>query len=134
MMGRPRMRRGVPMHRPMTLADVIDRDGPLCPHCGRPATQRQHRANRGMGGSNAAERPSNIIGFCDLNDALERDAALADWARSMGWKVSQHADPSAIPYWDHALQSWVRLGDDGGRTIMGSAPASQEVWDAGADR
>lgn len=111
-------RRGVPLWPVMTLADVVARDGPLCPHCGRPANQRQHRANRGAGGSNERERPSNIIAFCDLNTALEQDAALAAWARDAGWKLRSTDDPTRVAYWDHPTQAWVLLDDHGGRRIV----------------
>lgn len=83
-------------------------------HCG--ATEGlgvQHRAGKGMGGSNRAERPSNGVILCNLlNSALEQDADLAAWAEDHGWKLPRHADTEARPFWDYPSQQWVQPLDD----------------------
>lgn len=110
-------RRGEPLWPVMTLADVVTRDGPLCPHCGRVATTRQHRINRQAGGSNDRERPSNIIAFCaDGNTALEADPGAAAYGREAGWKLWTHQVPADEPFWDVVAGVWVTIDDEGGRT------------------
>lgn len=79
----------------------------------------QHRAVKGMGGRNSAERPSNGIILCALlNAALEQDASLADWADARGWKISTSDDPEARLVWDQVAYCWVQLGDDWTRTEL----------------
>lgn len=118
-------RRGDPLWPVMPLSAVVARDGPFCVACGQIADTRQHRMNRGMGGSNVAERPSNIIGMCwGCNTLLEQDAAWAQHGRLCGWKLRPTEDPTVVPFWDTHAAAWVRLDDDGGRSIMGSAPGA----------
>lgn len=73
----------------------------------------QHRAGRGMGGSKAADRPSNIIVLCSkVNGLIESDAGWAETARVNGWKISRQDDPLNVPVYDRTLQQWFYLRDD----------------------
>ena len=104
----------------LTLARLILRDGRACWHCGTDeALTVQHRAVKGMGGRNSAERPSNGLALCGgMNVAIEQDAALAAWAEACGWKLRTTDDPSERPAWDAVAQRWVSLGDDWSRTLL----------------
>lgn len=77
----------------------------------------QHRAGKGMGGRNSAERPSNGVVLCNLlNSALEQSAELAAWAEQCGWKLPRTVDPAARPFWDAPAGQWVQPHDDWTRT------------------
>lgn len=102
------MRHGALLNR------LILRDGAYCLRCGtRESLSVQHRANRGMGGSKLAGRPSNLIVLCiEDNVALEQDAGRAEQARDCGWKLSKFADPSEQPVLDVLERVWFQPTDD----------------------
>lgn len=77
----------------------LERDGGRCPHCGTTeGLVPQHRAGRGMGGSKALNRPSNIIVLCStLNGLIESDAITAAWAHTQGWHLERWEDPEKTP-------------------------------------
>jgi hypothetical protein len=94
----------------------IDRDR-ACPHCGTtgPELIPQHRSNRGMGGSKARNRPSNIIAFCSFANGLaESSAGFAAHCRELGWKLYSHQDPAETPV--RLFDGWFLLDDDFGKT------------------
>lgn len=69
-----------------------------------------------MGGSRAAERPSNGLMLCWwLNDALERDADVKAAGLAYGWAVSAYTDPATVPFFDVTTGSWWRLDDEWNR-------------------
>lgn len=111
-----RLRRGVPLWPRATLAKIVERDGPACPHCGLPATTIQHRSRRGSGGSNGAERPSNIIGLCWMgNDSDANEAGVRPVFELYGWSVSRYDDPAEVPVFEAWSGLWLRLDDAWGR-------------------
>jgi hypothetical protein len=92
-----------------------DRDK-SCPHCGTTGDELvpQHRLNRGMGGSKERNRPSNIIAFCSLgNGLMESSSGFASLARSYGWKLYAHQDPSKTPV--KLTDGWYLLDDNFGK-------------------
>ncbi len=97
----------------LTVARLALRDGARCAHCGAvDGLTVQHRGIRGMGGSPAAERPSNGLILCwALNTAIAADAEVAAFAEARGWAISQWADPLEVPVWDEPDGAWYRLGD-----------------------
>lgn len=90
-----------------------------CLHCGE--TERvapNHRANRGMGGSKAADVPSNCVLLCSsLNGLIESDHRYAEQALKYGWKVSKWADWRTTPVFDSYTGIWYYLNDDWTRTV-----------------
>lgn len=96
-----------------TWAKYLRRDGGCCIHCGE--TERlspQHRAGRGMGGSKLLNRPSNLIVLCsDLNNRIESDAEVAEYARQNGWKIDRWQDPDFEPVWYATEGRWYLLDD-----------------------
>ena len=94
----------------------IDRDK-CCSHCGTTDDTLipQHRANRGMGGSRALDRPSNIIVLCSAaNFMLESNARFADLGRKFGWKLERHQVPEFTPV--YMGDGWWLLDNDFNRT------------------
>lgn len=77
----------------------LDRDGGRCVHCGTTeGLVPQHRAGRGMGGSRALNRPSNVIVLCaTLNGLIESDAITAAWAHTQGWHLKRWQKPEETP-------------------------------------
>lgn len=74
---------------------IFERDQWTCQLCGQILTDGSlvphHRANRGMGGNPAAEKPSNILSLCSYcNGVLESDPERAHEARKRGIKVSKY--------------------------------------------
>ncbi len=102
----------------------LDRDK-SCPHCGTtgPELIPQHRQNRGMGGSKARNRPSNIIVFCSLgNGLMESNATFAQLARAYGWKLMAYQDPEKTPV--SLSDGWFLL-DDNFRKVRTSKPEEE---------
>lgn len=99
-----------------TVQRIARRDPAHCPHCG--ATSGlvvQHRINRGMGGDESLDRPSNVIILCwGFNDLIERHAEAADHARAYGWKLRSTDDPTRVPFLDVVTGWWWLLDDSGG--------------------
>ena len=78
----------------------------------------QHRANRGMGGSKALDRPSNVIVMCsDMNGRIESDAEMAAIARDYGWKLQRWQAPDQTPFYDLATRKWYLIDNDYNREI-----------------
>jgi hypothetical protein len=94
---------------------VLSRDGWVCSMgCGSRATQVNHRANRGAGGSRSANRVGNACAICaDCNFRLEDDAVAARKARELGVKISRHDDPESVPFYSQLFGMWAHLHDDG---------------------
>lgn len=93
----------------------LDRDK-SCPHCGTTGSELipQHRLNRGMGGSKARNRPSNIIAFCSLgNGLMESSSTFAVLARSYGWKLLAYQDPEKTPVF--LSDGWYLIDDNFGK-------------------
>ena len=86
-----------------------------CPHCGVgvPYLVPHHRKNRGMGGSNLLDTPSNILLVCALlNGAMEQQSEVAEDAKRFGWKLESWQDPLVIPIYDAITGFLYRLKDD----------------------
>lgn len=74
-----------------------------------------HRANRGFGGSKALDTLQNVIFVCsEFNSRMESDAAVAEWARDLGIKLSKFASPSA-PVFDNWAKKWYLLDEKGNK-------------------
>ena len=106
----------------MSAADynrLLNRDGGVCWHCGTTeGLVPQHRQNRGMGGSLVREKPSNILTLCSrFNGEIEADAAKAELARDMGWKLRPDQLPEAKAAYDKVTQRWYYLNDSWERTV-----------------
>ena len=93
------------------FARYLNRDGEKCLHCGTTeGLVPQHRKNRGMGGSQALDRPSNVIVLCSaFNGQIESDAASASRAVAYGWKLKSWDDPEATSVYDVTAQGWFML-------------------------
>jgi hypothetical protein len=94
----------------------LERDK-CCSHCGTTDDTLipQHRANRGMGGSRALDRPSNIIVLCSAaNFMLESNARFAEMGRLFGWKLERHQVPEFTPV--YMGDGWWLLDNDFNRT------------------
>jgi hypothetical protein len=87
-----------------------------CWHCGREDTLvPHHRANRGFGGSKALDTLQNVILVCsEFNGRMESDAAVADWARDLGMKLSKFSSPTA-PVFDNWAKKWFYLDEKGNK-------------------
>lgn len=98
---------------------VQERDGGMCAACGTNyGLTLQHRAGKGMGGSNSAECFSNYLVLCGLhNGLLEDDGEFARKGRAYGWKCSRNqvTTPADIAVWYVMEQAWFLLEDDGSR-------------------
>ncbi len=74
-----------------------------------------HRANRGFGGSKALDTLQNIILVCArFNGEMESDAAVANWARDNGMKLSKFMSPSQ-PVFDNWQKKWFYLDERGNK-------------------
>jgi hypothetical protein len=99
-----------------TFDKFLDRDK-CCVHCGTDDDTLipQHRANRGMGGSKALDRPSNIIVLCSAaNFMLESNAKFAEVGRLYGWKLERHQLPELTPV--HMIDGWYLLDNNFNKT------------------
>lgn len=88
-----------------------------CSHCGTTDDTLipQHRANRGMGGSKALDRPSNIIVLCsEANGLLESNSKFAELGRKFGWKLTRGQEPETTPV--YMGDGWWLLDNDYNRT------------------
>lgn len=73
----------------------------------------QHRAGRGMGGSKALDKPSNIIVMCSrMNGLIESDAGVAEVARMRGWKLSRWQEPERTAFYDASTYTWYLIDND----------------------
>lgn len=90
----------------------LDRDKG-CLHCGDVETAvPHHRQNRGMGGSKARHRPSNIIVMCAyFNGMMEGSSEAAKIAIEYGWKLPSWDDPTKKPVYSMVTGQWVYLTD-----------------------
>ena len=93
---------------------LLSRDGGRCLHCGETeAISPNHRANRGMGGSKAADVPSNLIVLCsEMNLLIESDFQARAAALQFGWKLSKWDTPLLKPVFDMNTHQWYLLNDD----------------------
>jgi hypothetical protein len=98
----------------LTAKPIGRRDGKHCVHCGTTENLTvQHRAVKGSGGRNSAEAPANGILLCwPANVELEQDGPGAEHGRSMGWKLSTHADPTEVPFFDASTGEWWQPDND----------------------
>lgn len=98
---------------PKQFQRLMARDG-RCVHCGETeAVSPNHRANRGMGGSKARERASNLVVLCSrLNGLIEHSAVAAETAQRYGWKLRSWEDPKTVPVFDKMAGKWFLLDDD----------------------
>lgn len=87
-----------------------------CWHCGQESDLvPHHRANRGFGGSKVLDSLQNVILVCaQYNGAMESDAAVAEWARDLGHKLSKFASPAA-PVFDVFAKKWYNLDEKGNK-------------------
>lgn len=94
-------------------AAIFVRDAQICAICGKLADVINHRANRGSGGFQAANRPSNGSALCwACNDAIENDTPERRRAWVRGVKISRYDDAEATPYWSPLFQMFVFIHDD----------------------
>lgn len=100
-----------------------------CLHCGE--TERispNHRANRGMGGSKALDRPSNLIVLCsEMNSLIESNWFYRDLAIMYGWKLSKYETPEDKPVFDSRLWKWFLLDNDYNRTEITNWQQDREL-------
>jgi hypothetical protein len=91
----------------------LDRDGG-CVHCGEmEAVAPHHRINRGMGGSKALDKASNIIVMCSvMNTAMESSERQATIARLYGWKMRPWENPEEVPFWHAVRNQWCCIDDN----------------------
>jgi 5-methylcytosine-specific restriction endonuclease McrA len=100
---------------------IFERDQWVCQLCGQTFTDGSlvphHRANRGMGGSVEADKPSNVISLCSLcNGVIESDPEKAQEARRRGVKVSKYDTRRThdLPLYGHynGKTEWVFILDN----------------------
>jgi len=109
--------------KPAEFQKYLERDGGTCYHCGKAddTLVPQHRAGRGMGGSKARHRPSNIITLCSYaNGLIESSAGAAATARAYGWKIASWADPTVTEVFYFPTGEWFMLDDEFGRVVIQS--------------
>ncbi|MDR2294712.1 MAG: hypothetical protein LBE05_05860 [Microbacterium sp.] len=124
---------------------IITRDGGRCqlrlPICQIEATTADHRANRGRGGSQMLDHPSNLIAACGLcNEAKERaDKKTRAELIACGHRVEAHATNEKTlarvqqtPYLGHDGAWYVNASDDVRRRVAGP-PAVAFAEAAGLD-
>lgn len=71
-----------------------------------------------MGGSKAADVPSNIIAMCAVyNGLMESSAAAASLALSKGWKLANWEDPTQSAIYHASEGSWYLLDDHFNRDL-----------------
>lgn len=99
--------------KPQEFHKYLQRDQ-RCYHCGEMYDLiPHHRSNRGMGGSQVANKPSNIISMCAaINDLMESNAKMAEVAREFGWKLSRYENTLIRPVYDASTGFWFRLDDN----------------------
>lgn len=106
------IRRGSPIYR-----KLFGRDQACVWHgwaCDQDTLVPQHRAGKGMGGSQRGDRLSNLVLLCSrFNGLIESDADVAELAREKGVKVSRSAITTLAPL-QHAVLGVVYLDDEGG--------------------
>lgn len=109
------------------LRGLDERDGHTCAWTGMTSDTLvpQHRQGRGMGGSKAAHRLSNLVWLdSTLNGLIESDPAMQAEAVRRGIKVSRYEDIEEAKI-EHAVHGLCRLLDDG--TVV---PVEQKGWAA----
>ena len=91
-----------------------------CWHCGFTEDLiPHHRKNRGMGGSKAADVPSNIVVMCAIyNGLMESSHAAASLALSKGWKLSGWENPLESIVYHAGEGAWYLLDDNYNRTLL----------------
>lgn len=91
-----------------------------CWHCGFTEDLiPHHRKNRGMGGSKAADVPSNIIAMCAVyNGLMESSHTAASLALSKGWKLAGWEDPLESIVYHAGEGAWYLLDDNYNRTLL----------------
>lgn len=109
---------------PVTVLQVLRRDGYACVRCGADATgprgetwSIQHRRPRGMGGTRRpyTNQPQNLIVLCGSGTTGchgDVESHRAD-AIANGWLLPQSADPAAEPVLVAHSSRWVWLRADG---------------------
>lgn len=89
------------------------RDAQVCGICLGRADTINHRANRGHGGYQAANRPSNGGAICWLcNGKIEDDTPERKLAILRGMKISRDDDPEQMPYFSPLFRVYVWIRDD----------------------
>lgn len=98
---------------PKQFAKYLERDQ-SCWHCGYTENLvPHHRKNRGMGGSKAANTPSNIIAICAVyNGLMESSATAANLALYKGWKLANWEDPLQSIIYHAGKGAWYLLDDN----------------------
>jgi hypothetical protein len=117
--------------------EMFDRDNGECYACGiERALTEQHRLNRKAGGRHGAaaaliNRPSNRITLCwSHNVRAESSASFAVMARTMGWKLEEHEDPTKVAVYHVGFREWRLLDDDGSYTVVDGREPVEMVWEA----
>jgi hypothetical protein len=98
---------------PKQFGRFLLRDG-SCWHCGAvTGLIPHHRINRGMGGSKARHKPSNILVMCaEINGLMESDPEIASKARRYGWKLESWRDTEKEAVYSRVDDAWYTLKDD----------------------
>jgi hypothetical protein len=109
---------------------VLSRDENVCqlnlPGCTYTATVADHRANRGMGGSEILDNTVNLIAACGLCNGLKEtvSGALLDDLKRRGVRLSragtnaQTLSYASDSYVQYRGGNWYRLDTTGGRQII----------------
>jgi hypothetical protein len=72
-----------------------------------------------MGGSKAADVPSNIIAMCAVyNGLMESSHAAASLALSKGWKLAQWENPLESIIYHAGEGAWYLLDDNYNRVLL----------------
>ena len=120
---------------PKQFQKYLDRDLGRCIHCHTTETLvPHHRAGRGMGGSKAADRPSNILVICArLNFELEASKPQIARGREFGWRIGKSINPATQPVYDPLEGVWWALGDDYSRTLVKTNDQTPDKIEAGLE-
>lgn len=101
---------------------ALERDT-RCQRCGDHDTlDVHHRRARGMGGTQAKDRLSNLLTLCrachNTTEAHPVDA------RALGYRLDADQEPDQTPLWAFTVNGpgWWRLGDDGSTSWVDIAP------------
>lgn len=109
---------------------VLSRDGNVCqlnlPGCTYTATVADHRANRGMGGSDILDNTVNLIAACGLCNGLKETVSgpLLDELKRRGLRLvragtnAQTLLYASDSYVQYRSGDWYRLDTTGGRQII----------------
>ena len=100
-----------------TVALVKARSGGRCefPGCGKPATERHHRYERGMGGTSLpwVNDASNLLDSCHYHNQWASNHRPTE-AREMGWLLKHLDRPLQVPVQTRHDELPVWLDNNGG--------------------